>query len=281
MQKLIVLEDLMKKLVLGLLIAGMLFLFISFNADAGSRTEKQNTANTLTIGATAVPHAELLNFVKEDLEAQGITLRVIVYSDYSRPNDELINGVIDANFSQNLPYMESNSEWKAALTSAFGVHIEPFGLYSARYKNVNDLPNGATIAIPNDPSNRGRALLLLHSSGLITLKENSGLTAAPHDIANNPKNFHFRQIEAALLPRALLDLDAAAINGNFALQAGINPVWDSLVLENGESPFVNIVAVRKNNENNPMIIALKNALLSPKVKNFINDKYSGGVLAIW
>jgi D-methionine transport system substrate-binding protein len=159
--------------------------------------------------------------------------------------------------------------------------VEPFGLYSSKYKSINDLPNGASIAIPNDPSNGGRALLLLQAKGLITLRAGVGLTATPRDITGNPKNFRFQELEAALLPRALQDVDAATINGNYALEAGFNPIRDSLIIEGAESPYVNIVVVQKGKENDPRIIALRNALLSQKVKDYINASYDGGVAPVF
>jgi D-methionine transport system substrate-binding protein len=151
------------------------------------------------------------------------------------------------------------------LVSAFGVHVEPFGLYSAKCKNIDDLPNNASIAIPNDPSNGGRALLLLQSKGLIALKDGAGLNATPRDVTDNPKNFRF----------------AAAINGNYALEAGLNPLKDSLIIEGADSPYVNIVVVQKGKENDPRVIALKNALLSQKVKDYIGSHYDGGVAAVF
>jgi D-methionine transport system substrate-binding protein len=159
--------------------------------------------------------------------------------------------------------------------------VEPFGLYSVKYKNINDLPNGASIAIPNDPSNGGRALLLLQAKGLITLKDGAGLTATPRDIIGNPKNFRFQELEAALLPRSLQDVDAATINGNYALEAGLNPLKDSLIIEGADSPYVNIVVVQKGKENDSRVVALKNALLSQKVKDYIGSHYDGGVAAIF
>ena len=270
----------MKKLLLSLLIVGALFLVFNYTVEAGGNRQ-QNTASTLTVGATPVPHAELLNLIRDDLAAQGITLRIVEFTDYVQPNSALIAGDLDANFFQHVPYLGSNAEWSARLVSAFGVHIEPFGLYSTRYRNINDLPNGATIAIPNDPTNGGRSLLLLQSNGLITLRDGVGLTATPRDITGNPKNFRFRELEAALLPRSLSDVDAATINGNYALEAGFNPVRDSLIIESADSPYVNIVVVRRGTEQDPRIIALRNALLSPKVRNHISNNYNGGVVSVF
>ncbi|MDR0670214.1 MAG: MetQ/NlpA family ABC transporter substrate-binding protein [Treponema sp.] len=239
-------------------------------------------ATTLVVGATANPHAILLNLVKPDLEAQGIDLRVIEFADYVVPNTALISGELDANFFQHIPYLESNPEWSGALVNAFGVHVEPFGLYSAAIKNISDLKDGSTIAIPNDPSNGGRALLLLQANGLITLKSGAGITATPLDIASNPKNLRFRELEAAQLPRSLEDVDAATINGNYALEAGLNPIRDSLIIEGAQSPYVNIVVVRRGFEGDPRIQALGRALRSQKVKDFISATYAdGSVVAIF
>ncbi|MCL2212097.1 MAG: MetQ/NlpA family ABC transporter substrate-binding protein [Treponema sp.] len=263
----------------GLLIAVVLLMVITHAAVAGGNADK--SGNTLIVGATPVPHAELLNLVKDDLAKQGITLRVVEFTDYVQPNSALISGDLHANFFQHIPYLGSNADWANRLVSAFGVHIEPFGLYSSKIKNIAELPNGATIAIPNDPTNGGRALLLLQSKGLITLRDGAGLNATSRDITSNPKNFRFRELEAALLPRSLNDVDAAAINGNFALQAGFNPINDALIIEGADSPYVNIVVVQKGSEQEPKIIALKNALLSQKVKDYINNTYSGGVVSIF
>jgi D-methionine transport system substrate-binding protein len=256
-----------------------LLLCANFTVEAKGSAELNSSV--LSVGATPVPHAELLNLVKEDLAAQGITLKVVEFTDYVQPNVAVLTGDLDANFFQHVPYLDSNEEWSAKMVSAFGVHVEPFGLYSTKYKNINDLPNGASIAIPNDPSNGGRALLLLQAKGLITLRHDAGLTATSRDITGNPKNFRFQELEAAQLPRSLQDVDAATINGNYALQAGFNPLKDSLIIEGADSPYVNIVVVQKGNERDPRIVALRNALLSQKVKNFINSHYNGGVAAIF
>jgi len=269
----------MKKSLVSLLIAGALVFGFNHTVEAKGGAEKPDSV--LSVGATPVPHAELLNLIKSDLAAQGITLKVVEFTDYVQPNVALIAGDLDANFFQHIPYLETNTEWSAKLVSAFGVHVEPFGLYSSKHKNINDLPNGATIAIPNDPSNGGRALLLLQSKGLITLKAGVGLTATPRDITGNPKNLRFRELEAAQLPRSLQDVDAATINGNYALGAGLNPVKDALIIEGADSPYVNIIVVQKGKENDPGIVALKKALLSKKVKDYIDSKYGGGVVAVF
>jgi D-methionine transport system substrate-binding protein len=264
----------MKRTLISLLAAGALVLALSPNVEA--RGSQAASGSTLSVGATPVPHAELLNLIAGDLAAQGITLKVVEFTDYVQPNVALIAGDLDANFFQHIPYLETNEEWSAKLASAFGVHIEPFGLYSSRYKDIADLPNGASIAIPNDPSNGGRALLLLQANGLITLRPGVGLTATPRDLTGNPKNFRFQELEAAQLPRSLQDVDAAAINGNYALEAGFNPLKDSLVIEGADSPYVNIVVVQKGKEQDAKIQALKSILLSQKVKDYITRKWSDG-----
>jgi len=268
----------MKKTLITLLIAAALVSAFNQTVEAGGKKDSQNT---LTVGATPVPHAELLALVRDDLAARGITLKIVEFTDYVQPNMALIAGDLDANFFQHIPYLESNAEWSSRLVSAFGVHIEPFGLYSRRYSSFNSLPDGATIAIPNDPSNGGRALLLLEANGLIKLRDGAGLTATPRDIVNNPKNFRFQELEAAQLPRSLQDVDAAAINGNYALEAGLNPLRDSLIIEGAESPYVNIVVVQKGKEQDEKITTLKNALLSAKVKDYINRTYDGAVAPVF
>jgi D-methionine transport system substrate-binding protein len=174
--------------------------------------------------------------------------------------------------------LASNADWTAKLVSAFGVHIEPLGLYSNKATALGSLAEGAVIAIPNDPSNGGRALLLLQSGGLITLKADAGLEATPQDITANPRNFRFRELEAAQLPRSLGDVDAAVINGNYALEAGLNPIRDSILLEGADSPYVNIVVVQKGKEADPRIQALSRALRSQKVKDYINTTWNGSVV---
>ncbi|MCL2373815.1 MAG: MetQ/NlpA family ABC transporter substrate-binding protein, partial [Treponema sp.] len=198
-------------------------------------------------------------------------------------NMALMYGDIDANFFQHLPFLQANELWDERLAAVFGVHVEPFGLYSRRFSSIDDLPHGASIAIPSDSTNGGRALLLLQARGLITLREGAGLLAMPHDIApdGNPRGFVFHPLEAPQLPRALDDVDAATINGNFAMQAGLNPQRDALIIEYADSPYVNIVAVRRGYEDDPRILALQEVLLSPRVREFIETRYDGGVVAVF
>lgn len=268
----------MKKLIAAVLAAALVFA-AALPAMAGG---KKDSKTVLKIGATPVPHAEMLAQIVDDLEAKDITLEIIEFTDYVTPNTALIAGDIDANFFQHIPYLESNDEWTTKLISAFGVHIEPFGLYSNKYDSLSQIPSGATIAIPNDPSNGGRSLLLLDDNGLITLNPDAGLEATTLDITENPKNLKFVSLEAAQLPRSLDDVDAACINGNYALEAGLNPVNDSIIIEDADSPYVNIVVVRNGMENDPRIVALREALTSAEINDFINNTWQdGSVIAVF
>ena len=231
----------------------------------------------LKVGATPEPHADILNLVKDDLAAEGIALEVIEFQDYVIPNEAVESGEIDANYFQHLPYLNSfNDERGYHLVNAGGIHVEPFAVYSSKIKDLKDLKKKAKIAIPNDPTNEGRALLLLQDAGLITLKEDAGLQATPQDIADNPLKIKFKEIEAASLPRVLKDFDAAVINGNYAIQAGLSALKDGLFVEGSSSPYVNVIAVKAGNENNDAIKALVKALQSDKVKDYIAKKYPNG-----
>lgn len=236
-----------------------------------------NAQKVLKVGATPEPHAAVLNLVKEDLAAKGIDLQVIEFTDYVTPNDAVEAGDIDANYFQHLPYLESfNKEKGYHLVNAAGIHVEPFALYSRKIKNIADLKKKAVIAIPNDPTNEGRALLLLQEAGLIELKKDAGITATPLDIKKNPKKLKFKEIEAASLPRVLGDVDGAVINGNYAIPAGLSAKKDGLFIEGSSSPYVNVIAVKAGNESKEEIQALIEALKSEKVKNFISEKYPNG-----
>ncbi|MBO8451032.1 MAG: MetQ/NlpA family ABC transporter substrate-binding protein [Spirochaetes bacterium] len=249
--------------------------FLAGFAFAGG--SKDGDTSVLKVGATPEPHAEMLNLVVEDLAAAGYTLEVIEFTDYVTPNEALESGQIDANFFQHLPYMESfNAERGYHLTNAGGIHIEPMALYSRKgAASPADLAGGV-IAIPNDPTNEGRALLLLQSAGLITLDADAGITATPLDIVSNPSALTFREIEAASLPRVLEDVDAAVINGNYAIPAGLSIQDDALFVEGADSPYVNIIAVRAGSETDPRITALVQALCSEKIRAFIAERYPNG-----
>ncbi len=236
---------------------------------------------TLKVGATPEPHATLLNLVKEDLKAEGVNLVVMEFTDYVKPNVALEDGELDANFFQHLPYLDSfNKERGFHLVNAGGIHIEPIAIYSNKIKNLSDLPKKATIAIPNDPTNEGRALLLLQAAGLIELRKDAGLEATPMDIAKNPSKLKFKEIEAASLTHVLKDVDAAVINGNYAMLAKLSATKDGIYIEGKESPYVNIIAVKAGNENNAAVKALVKALQSQKVKDYITKTYPNGEVVI-
>ncbi|MBI9093662.1 MAG: MetQ/NlpA family ABC transporter substrate-binding protein [Sphaerochaeta sp.] len=259
-------------IVLVILVAATLF---------ATGTKEQSSTQVLTVGATPEPHAAFLSLIVEDLAAQGITLKVREFTDYVTPNEALETGELDANFFQHVPYLESfNKDSGYHLANAGGIHVEPFALYSNKHKAIGDFPQGATIAIPNDPTNEGRALLLLQSAGLLTLEANAGLEATPLDIAKNPKGLKFREIEAASLPRVLQDVDAAIINGNYAIPAGLIATRDGLLVEGSDSPYVNVVAVKQGNENDPRIVALVKALRGDKIKAYVAKQYVNGEVVL-
>lgn len=252
------------------------FLAVAALVLAGCGGDK---VNELRVGATPVPHAELLNLVKPMLEKEGVKLTVIEFSDYVKPNMALNDKELDANFFQHEPYLVSFSkERNLNLISAGNVHIEPMGVYSKLEKNIKDVAYGAKIAIPNDPTNGGRALCLLEKAGLLKLRAGKGVNAVVSDVVSNPNGLKIVEIEAALLPRSLDDVTLAVINSNFAMEAKLNPVKDSLFTEGGESPYANLVAVRKGDEKRAEIVKLMAALRSPEIKKFILEKYNGAVV---
>ena len=262
------------------------------NADSSSDADTNGdaTANgetiTLTVGATPNPHAEILAQVKDDLAAEGIDLVVKEYSDYVVPNTAVEEGDLDANYFQHTPYMEKfNEENGTHLVSVGKIHYEPMGIYPGLTKTLEELPDGATIAVPNDATNEARALQLLAAQGLIELKEDAGLNATPNDITSNPKNLQFKELEAAMLPQTASEVDLSVINSNFAMEGGMNPATDSLASEDADSEaaqtFANIIAVKEGHENDPAIQALVKALQSDKVKEYIEKTYSGAVVAVF
>lgn len=236
-------------------------------------------AGKLSVAATPVPHAELLEFVKPTLASQGVELDIKVFTDYVQPNLQVSDGHLDVNFFQHKPYLDTfNKERKTDLVSVGLVHVEPFGAYSSKIKSIKDLKDGAQVAIPNDPSNGARALLLLQEQGLVKLKDPSNLLATARDVVENPKKLKFRELEAATLPRALPDVDVALINTNYALEAGLNPLKDALFIEGAESPYANLLATVPGKKDNADVQALVKALQSDAVKAFIADKYKGAVV---
>ncbi len=253
----------------------------SQSASSGSGSASSGSGQkVLKIGASPVPHAEILEVVKPLLAKEGIELQVVEFSDYVQPNLALNDKELDANFFQHEPYLDNfmTEHTDVKLANAGGIHIEPMGIYSKKIKKLDELKDGASIAIPNDPTNGGRSLLLLEKAGIIKLKDGIGVKATVQDIVENKKNIKFQEVEAAQVPRTLDDVDAAVINTNFAMQVNLVPTKDALFMEDSTSPFVNIVAVRKGDENRPEIQALLKALKSDEVKQFINDKYKGAVV---
>ncbi len=236
-------------------------------------------AQTLKVGATPRPHAEILNLIKPDLAEVGINLEVIEFTDYVQPNLALAEGDLDANYFQHIPYLENFSkDHRLDLTYIAKVHIEPMGAYSDKLQKGDEIKQGAHIAIPNDTVNGGRALLLLEAQGLIELDPAAGITATVLDIVSNPLKLRFSELEAPQLPRILPDVDLAIINTNFALEAGLDPLTDALFIEGSDSPYVNVLAVRSSDVNREDLAKLAEALLSDKVKEFILSEYGGSVV---
>ncbi|MGL4393363.1 MAG: MetQ/NlpA family ABC transporter substrate-binding protein [Fusobacteriaceae bacterium] len=257
----------MKKL---LVISLFLFSVFSFGAN-----------KVLKVAATPVPAAEILNLVKDDLKKQGIDLKIIELTDYVTPNILLADKQIDANFFQHVPYLESFAKEKnLKLTYLPPIYIVPMGLYSLKVKKLEDFKSGATIAIPNDPTNAGRALILLHNNGIVKLKDPKNLGSTERDIIENPKKLKIKLMEAAQLPRILQDVDGAVINGNYALEAKLNPLKDALIIEGKDSPYSNVVAIRVGDEKRDEILKLNDALRSEKIRKYLLEKYKGGVVSV-
>lgn len=237
-------------------------------------------AGTLKVGATSVPHAELLNYLRRDLKKEGVDLKIVEFTDFVTINEALINDELDANYWQHLPHLTliMQKEKKTDLVAVTKVHVETIGLYSKKIKSLKELKNGSKITIPSDSTNEGRALILLHNNGIIKLKDSKNLLATPKDIISNPKKLKFQELDAALLPRTLESVDAAIITANYALQAGFIPIKDAIILEDKNSPYVNILVTRKKNQSNEDIKKLAKALNSEKARKFINEKYKGAVV---
>jgi D-methionine transport system substrate-binding protein len=262
---------------IGILVLSLVLIFIF--AGCGSQGQTEAEEIVLKVGASPVPHEEILGVAKDILAKEGIKLEIVPFQDYVQPNLSLAQGDLDANYFQHIPYLESFSkEHNLDLTNVAGVHIEPMGIYSSKITDLKELKDGAKVAIPNDVTNGGRALLLLQKAGLIKLDEAAGIEATVRDITENNKNLQIEELEAAMLPRVLQDVDIAVINTNYALDAGLNPTSDALFIEDGDSPYVNILVVRTGDETRPEIQKLAEALQSEEVKTFINEHYEGAVL---
>lgn len=259
------------------ILAALLALTTAFSVTGCGTASKK--ANKLVVGASPAPHAKILEFVKPKLQAKGIELEIKEFTDYVTPNTALNDKQIDANFFQHLPYMEDFAKKNnMQLVSAVKVHVEPMAAYSRKIKSAAEIKEGALIAIPNDATNEGRALLLLQNHGLIKLKDPTGLIQTPKDITENPKKLSFKELEAASLPRVLQDVDLAIINTNYALEAKLDPMKDKLFIEGKDSRYPNILTVRPDNKDSAGIKALVEILNSEDVKKFINDTYAGAII---
>ncbi|MFJ8789213.1 MetQ/NlpA family ABC transporter substrate-binding protein [Streptomyces sp. NPDC102462] len=237
--------------------------------------------DTLVVGATAVPAGEVLTYIKDHLAADaGLKLEIKEFTDYVLPNTALQEGSLDANLYQNQPYLDDfNASKGTDLVPVVRAYLPPMGVYSKKTDDVTELADGATVAVPNDTTNEGRALKLLAAKGVITLKEGAGTDASPQDVTANPKHLRFRELEAAQLPRSLDDVAAAVINNNYAQDAGLSPTRDAILLESArDNPYANILAVKRGNEDDPRVRKLAGLLVSSDVKKFIEDKYQGSVL---
>ena len=251
--------------------------------DVGTAPEAAGITATIKIAATPLPHADILNAAKAILAKQGIDLQVTVFEDYVIPNTAVEEGSLDANYFAHRPYLDSfNTDNGTHIVAVADIHYEPFGIYPGKTKTVADLAQGAQIAVPNDPTNEARALLLLEEQGLIKLKADVGLKATVKDIVENEKELKIVELEAAQIPRSLQDVDLAVINGNYALEAGLNAADDSLAIESANgvaaTTFANVIAVKEGNENNEAILALVKVLQSDEIHRYINDTFGGAVI---
>ena len=247
--------------------------------------DKSPELTEITVGASPAPHGEILEAAKPLLEKEGYALKIVEYTDYVQPNIALEDGELDANYFQHLPYLEQfNKEQGTHLVSAGAIHYEPFGIYGGKVSSLDELSEGATVAVPNDTTNEARALLLLEAQGLLKLKEGAGLDATRNDIEENPLNLDILEVEAAQIPLSLQDVDIAVINGNYAIDAGLK-VSDALAVEASDSEaavtYGNVVAVREGDEENEKTKALLDALKSDEVKSFIEDSYDGAVVVLF
>jgi len=252
------------------------------NKQTGSEpTETPVELEKLVVGAT-FPHSDILKFIAPTLEEQGIELEVKEFTDYVQPNVQLHEKQLDANYFQHQPYLdEQNAQRGFDLVSVAGIHVEPFGAYSKKYTSAEEIADGAKVAIPNDPTNGGRALLLLEKQGLITLNPDAGIEATKKDIAENPKNLNIIEVDAAMLPRQLDEVDFALINANFALDAKLNPNEDALFIEDKDSPYTNIVVTRQDNKDSDAIQKLVKALTTDEVRQFIEETYEGALVPVF
>lgn len=270
-----------RKSILSILLVGALTIGLvgCGGAKSDDSTGSASEDKTITIGVSPVPHKDIVEQIVPDLEAKGYTVEIVEFTDYVTPNTALEEGELDANYFQTIAYLEETNEGKGLhLTYTKGVHLEPLAVYSSKIKDIEDLADGATIAVPNDPSNEARALRVLESAGVIKLKD--GELVTPKDITENPKNLKFEELEAAQLPRVLEEVDLAVIPGNYALEAGLSPAKDAVFVEDSTSEaskkYYNVIAVKEGAEDSQKIKDLTEALTSETVKKYIQEKYSDG-----
>lgn len=267
----------MKKKIVVTLVTAALALGV-FTGCGAKKDDK-----TITVAASATPHAEILEQVKPILAEQGYTLEVTVFNDYVQPNQVVESGEFDANYFQHIPYLNSfNEEQGTHLVNAGGIHYEPFGIYPGTKSDLSEIAEGDTIAVPNDTTNEARALLLLQDNGILTLKEGVGLEATVRDIEENPHNVEIQELEAAQVPRVKDEVAFVVLNGNYAMEAGFSVAKDAVAFEQADSEaaktYVNVIAVKEGSENNEPIKALVEALKSDAIKEYINNTYDGGVI---
>jgi D-methionine transport system substrate-binding protein len=249
-------------------------------SDSGKGGGKDGT---LVVGATAVPAGEVLTYIKDNLaERAGLKLEIKEFTDYVLPNTALQEGSLDANLYQNQPFLDEFNKSKSTdLVSVVKAYLPPMGVYSKKIQDISKLADGATVAVPNETTNEGRALKLLAAKGLITLKAGAGTDASPADVTANPKHLRFKELDPAQLPRSLDDLDVAVINNNYAQDAGLSPAKDAILLESAkDNPYANLLAVKRGNEDDPRVEKLAKLLVSSDVKKFIAEKYKGSVLPV-
>lgn len=274
----------MKKKILALLLLITVIAVVGCNSNKDTAKDStggkaETKLEVVKVGATSTPHGEILEALEEDFEAEGIKVEIVDFTDYVIPNKALDAGDIDANFFQHKQYLEQENKEKGYnIVVAGDIHSEPMGVYSKKYKSLDEIPEGGEIAIPDDPTNGGRALILLEKNGLIKLDDNTNLSATEANIVENPKNFKFTALEAVNIPAVYGDLDAAVINSNYALTVDLNPSKDSIVMEGNDTPYVNIVAVNEADKDKGSIKKLIKVLTSENAKKFIEEKYEGAVV---
>ena len=279
----------MKKITSLILALVLTFSLVALSACGDKATDDKTTAasddKVITVGASATPHAEILEQIKQALADEGYELKIVTYDDYVLPNQALADGTLDANYFQHKPYLDSfNAKNGTNLVSVGTIHYEPFGIYAGKTASLDELADGAKVAVPNDATNEARALLLLEAQGLLKLKDGAGLKATKTDIVENPKNLDILEVEAAQVPRSLPDVDIAVINGNYAIEAGLK-VSDALAVEASDSEaattYGNVVAVQEGKEEDEKTKALMEALTSDAVKEYIEQTYEGAVVPLF